>query len=128
MDDADFRRTGISIAFPHGWMSQNAETTCPFHLRRIGEAILFPTLNLQADHLAPAHLRGSYFGALSLAGLGFAAGPFAGGVLLQYLGGPWTFMITAAMTVLGGVCYWRSHRMSAPLPSSVYVNSPADLR
>jgi hypothetical protein len=42
-------------------MSQNAGATCPFHLRGIGEAILFPTLNLQAAHLAPAHLRGSYF-------------------------------------------------------------------
>lgn len=92
----------------------------------LGEAILFPTLNLQADVLAPAHLRGSYFGALSLAGLGFAAGPFAGGVLLQYLGGPRTFVMTAVVTVVGGVCYWRSNRMAAPALSSVYVNSPAD--
>lgn len=92
----------------------------------LGEAVLFPTLNLQADLLAPAHLRGSYFGALSLAGLGFAAGPFVGGVLLQYLGGPWTFVITAAVTVLGGICYWRSHRLGAPVLSSVYVNSPVD--
>lgn len=94
----------------------------------LGEAILFPTLNLQADLLAPAHLRGSYFGALSLGGLGFAAGPSAGGVLLQYLGGPWTFLITAMVTVAGGLLYWRSHRLGAVLPSSVYVNSPADSR
>lgn len=92
----------------------------------LGEAILFPTLNLQADLLAPAHLRGSYFGALFLAGLGFAAGPFAGGVLLQYFGGPWTFVVTAMVAVLGGICYWRSHRMTAPVSPSIYVNSPAD--
>lgn len=92
----------------------------------LGEAIVFPTLNLRADLLAPAHLRGSYFGALSLAGLGFAAGPFAGGVLLQYLGGPLTFLMTAAVTVAGSLCYWRSHRMRAPVLSSAYVNAPAD--
>lgn len=92
----------------------------------LGEATLFPTLNLQADLLAPAHLRGSYFGALSLAGLGFAAGPFAGGVMLQYLGGPWTFLMTAAVTVAGGVCYWRSHCQRAPVLSSAYVNPPQD--
>jgi MFS family permease len=90
----------------------------------LGEAILFPTLNLQADLLAPSHLRGSYFGALSLAGLGFAAGPFVGGVVLQYLGGPWTFLTTAVVTVFGGVCYWRSDRMIAPALLSVSVNSP----
>ena len=67
------------------------------------------------------------FGALSFAGLGFAVGPFVGGVLLQYFGGPWTFVITAAVTITGGCCYWRSHRLRAPALSSVYVNSPADL-
>lgn len=80
----------------------------------LGEAILFPTLNLQADLLAPAHLRGSYFGALSLAGLGFAVGPFAGGVLLQYFGGSRTFVATATVTVAGGLCYWWSNRLKAP--------------
>ena len=83
----------------------------------LGEAILFPTLNLQADRMAPAHLRGSYFGAISLSGLGFAAGPFVGGALLQYLGGPLTFLITAAVTVLGGACYWQSHRMARETPA-----------
>lgn len=78
----------------------------------LGEAILFPTLNLQADRMAPAHLRGSYFGAISFSGLGFGAGPFVGGVLLQYAGGPLTFLITAAVTVLSGACYWQSHGMA----------------
>ena len=77
----------------------------------LGEAILFPTLSLQAERLAPPHLRGSYFGALSLGGLGFAAGPFAGGALLEIAGGPWTFVLTAAAIVLAGRIYWRSHQM-----------------
>ena len=77
----------------------------------MGEAILFPTLNLQADRLAPEHLKGSYFGAITLAGLGFAAGPLLGGIMLQYLGGPVTFVLTALITLLGGASYWQSSRM-----------------
>jgi MFS family permease len=77
----------------------------------MGEAILFPTLNLQADRMAPPHLRGSYFGAIVLSGLGFAAGPPIGGVMLQYLGGPLTFALTALITVLGGLSYWQSSRI-----------------
>ena len=49
----------------------------------MGEAILFPTLNLQSDRMAPAHLRGSYFGAMALGNLGFAAGPLAGGLCFR---------------------------------------------
>ena len=48
----------------------------------MGEALLFPTLNLQADRMAPDHLKGSYFGAIALSNLGFAAGPLLGGVML----------------------------------------------
>lgn len=29
----------------------------------LAEAILFPTMNVHIDRLAPAHLRGAYFGA-----------------------------------------------------------------
>lgn len=77
----------------------------------MGEAILFPTLNLQADRMAPDHLKGSYFGAIALGNLGFAAGPLLGGAMLQYLGGPTTFVLTAVITLLGGASYWRSGRM-----------------
>ena len=77
----------------------------------MGEAILFPTLNLQADRMAPGHLKGSYFGAIALGNLGFAAGPLLGGLMLQYLGGPVTFVLTALVTLLGGASYWQSSRM-----------------
>ncbi len=77
----------------------------------MGEAILFPTLNLQADRMAPDHLKGSYFGAITLSNLGFAAGPLLGGIMLQNLGGRTTFLLTALITLLGGVSYWQSSRM-----------------
>jgi MFS family permease len=70
----------------------------------VGEVILFPTLQLQVDRMAPPYMKGSYFGAAGLSGLGFGLGPFAGGFMLQHLGGPVTFWLTAFCTVLGGFC------------------------
>jgi MFS family permease len=75
----------------------------------VGEAILFPTLQLQADRLARAHLRGSYFGTASLATLGFGVGPLVGGWLLGRFGGRVTFTITAACVGLAALCYRQSH-------------------
>ena len=80
----------------------------------MGEAILFPTLNLQSDRMAPAHLRGSYFGAMALSSLGFAAGPLAGGAMLQTVGGPLTFFATALVTILAAFSYWQSSRAALP--------------
>ena len=79
----------------------------------VGEAILFPTLQLQVDRMAPAHLRGSYFGAAGLSGLGFGAGPFVGGLLLEYAGGPATFWVTACAVIAGSACYWQASRLPA---------------
>jgi MFS family permease len=45
----------------------------------IAEAILFPTMNVHIDRLAPPHLRGAYFGAASFYSLGFAIAPLLGG-------------------------------------------------
>ena len=50
----------------------------------LGEVIAFPTLSVQIDRLAPAHLKGSYFGAASLYSAGFAIGPLLGGWLLSH--------------------------------------------
>lgn len=70
----------------------------------VGEVILFPTLQLQVDRMAPPHMKGSYFGAAGLSGLGFGFGPFVGGFMLQHAGGPFTFWVTALCSVLAGVC------------------------
>lgn len=59
----------------------------------LGEVITFPTINVQIDRLAPAHLRGSYFGATALYTLGFAIGPLAGGVMIEWFGATWLFVL-----------------------------------
>ncbi|WP_394392643.1 MFS transporter [Shewanella woodyi] len=41
----------------------------------LAETILFPTMNLHIDRLAPDHLRGAYFGAASFYEFGFAFAP-----------------------------------------------------
>lgn len=64
----------------------------------LGEVILFPTLNVQIDTMAPRHLRGSYFGANALYGYGFALGPAAGGYLLQHVGA-WVWVFTAGFSL-----------------------------
>jgi MFS family permease len=83
----------------------------------VGEVILFPTLQLQVDRMAPPYMKGSYFGAAGLSGLGFGLGPFAGGFMLQHLGGPITFGLTACCSVLAGVCCRAASRRAARPPS-----------
>ena len=76
----------------------------------LGEVILFPTLNVQIDTMAPRHLRGSYFGANALYGYGFALGPAVGGFLLQTAGvGVWYF--TAGFSVLALLLYVGAVRL-----------------
>ena len=79
----------------------------------VGEAILFPSLNIQVDRVAPEGLKGSYFGAAGLSGLGFSVGPLVGGVLLQYSGGPVTFLITTMMVCAAALCYRWSSRIGS---------------
>lgn len=80
----------------------------------MGEVILFPTLQLQVDRLAPPDMKGSYFGAAGLSGLGFGLGPFVGGFLLQHAGGPVTFWATAGCTLLAGLCCRLASRQTTP--------------
>lgn len=84
----------------------------------VGESILFPTLQLQIDRLATERLRGSYFGAAALGGLGLGVGPVVGGTLLGRIGGSGTFLLTAASIGLCALCYWASSRQLARTDSS----------
>ncbi|MFB2863984.1 MFS transporter [Aeromonas sp. MdU4] len=69
-------------------------------LLSIGETILFPLLNVLIDQMAPSHLKGSYFGASALAGLGGAAGALLGGWIIERWSGSWLYMLMAVLCVV----------------------------
>jgi MFS family permease len=80
----------------------------------LAETILFPTMNVHIDRLAPEHLRGAYFGAASFYEFGFAIAPLGGGIILDQLGGPWLFFIAAGLTLI--VIYLYSILDKLPRP------------
>lgn len=69
----------------------------------LAEAILFPTMSVHVDRIAPRHLRGAYFGATSFYDLGFALAPIGGGLILDYFSGDALFVMGFILTcaVLG---------------------------
>lgn len=71
----------------------------------VGEVILFPTLQIMIDRMAPEDMKGSYFGAASLAGFGFAAGPIVGGFLLEHAGGAALWWAMVGVTLLVAALY-----------------------
>lgn len=81
----------------------------------LAEAILFPTMNVHIDRLAPKHMRGAYFGAASIYELGFALAPLGGGMLLDHFGGFWLFMVGAVLSLL--VIYLYQILDKLPRPS-----------
>ncbi|WGL17605.1 MFS transporter [Microbulbifer bruguierae] len=106
------RRIGIGIgilALGQIWFATN-----PIHwfsgwlgatfVVSIAETILFPTMSVQVDRMAPEHLRGSYFGAASFYSLGWSSAPLVGGVVIEWFGGPalyWSmFFLCGAVLVL----------------------------
>lgn len=72
-------------------------------LLSLGEVILFPTLSIIVDRMAPDHLKGSYFGAAALGAFGFSLAPLLGGFLLHQFGGfvLWIFMAALSASVGG---------------------------
>lgn len=86
----------------------------------LAEAILFPTMNVHIDRLAPDHLRGVYFGAASLYELGFAVAPLGGGMMLDSFSGFGLFMTGASLSLF--VIYLYSILDNLPRP---YFNSDA---
>lgn len=80
----------------------------------LAETILFPTMNVHIDRLAPRHLRGAYFGASSFYEVGFAIAPLGGGIILDHLGGYWLFIIGAILSLV--VIYLYSMLETLPRP------------
>ena len=87
----------------------------------LAETILFPTMNVHIDRLAPDHLRGAYFGAASFYEFGYAIAPLGGGIILDQLGGSWLFFIAAALTLV--VIYLYNILDNLPRPDFVSIES-----
>jgi MFS family permease len=87
----------------------------------LAETILFPTMNVHIDRLAPNHLRGAYFGAASFYEFGYAIAPLGGGIILDQLGGSWLFLIAAGLTLI--VIYLYSILDKMPRPDFIKVKS-----
>jgi len=77
----------------------------------VGEVILFPTVQILIDRMAPDGMKGSYFGAAALAGFGFALGPLIGGTLLKLGGGQLLWWSMAAAAAFVAVLYPISGQM-----------------
>lgn len=78
------------------------------------EAILFPTMNVHIDRIAPQHLRGAYFGASSFYDFGFAFAPLGGGIILDLWGGSTVFVVTASLVLVVMVLYALLEKMPRP--------------
>jgi MFS family permease len=80
----------------------------------VGEILCFVLGDVVIDHHAPVHLRGTYFGASGLQFLGQSAGPWIGGMLLNWLGyqqGPLMFAILMGITILSVPMFQLSDRI-----------------
>ncbi|GAB2643928.1 MDR family MFS transporter [Vibrio panuliri] len=91
------------VDYPIGWA-----VAC--FIISLGEVIAFPTLNVQIDRLAPPHLRGSYFGAAALYSLGFALGPWLGGLMIDKFNSNWLFLLCFALGLMMIWLYQRADR------------------
>lgn len=80
----------------------------------LAEAVLFPTMNVHIDRIAPRHLRGAYFGASSFYEFGFALAPLGGGIVLDLLSGSWLFFGCAVLTLLVIFLYSQLETLSRP--------------
>ncbi|MGI2260433.1 MFS transporter [Shewanella sp. GXUN23E] len=80
----------------------------------LAEAVLFPTMNVHIDRIAPAHLRGAYFGASSFYEFGFALAPLGGGIVLDLFNGSWLFLTCALLTLLVMLLYSQLETLSRP--------------
>lgn len=80
----------------------------------LAETILFPTMNVHIDRIAPQHLRGAYFGASSFYDFGFAFAPLGGGIILDLWGGSTVFAVTAMLVLVVMTLYAVLEKMPRP--------------
>ena len=94
-------------------ISQEALFLVAIFVLSVGEVILFPTLQIMIDRMAPEDMKGSYFGAAALAGFGFAMGPLIGGSLLEFTGGTGLWSAMAVLMVIVALLYRKAGRTPA---------------
>jgi MFS family permease len=83
-----------------GWISTTIILT-------LGEIILFSTINLQIDKMAPRDLKGAYFGFSNLYSLGLCLAPVIGAILLAKFGRTILFLIMSIICIAIFLIYRR---------------------
>ncbi|QHQ38753.1 MFS transporter [Microbulbifer hydrolyticus] len=91
--------------FTYGWLGATFVVS-------VAEAILFPTMSIQIDRMAPHHLRGSYFGAASFYTFGWSSAPLVGGFIIEWLGGSFLYWSMFVLCGLVAILYRHSRRIS----------------
>lgn len=98
---------GFAIADPH----QEWQLLVAMFILSFGEAILFPTLNIIVDRMAPEGLKGTYVGAAGLAIFGFAVAPMVGGYILFVFGGASLWLSMTGLSLLVAVLFALAGRL-----------------
>ncbi|WP_330960653.1 MFS transporter [Photobacterium sp. 53610] len=105
-----------SVTMYWGWIA--VAVTMSF-----GQTIIFPLMTIQIDNIAPAHLKGTYYGAAALNALGYVCAPYIGGIMLDHWGGPAVFQIMSGLcglVILLFICLDKKQRATiAVQPSQV---------
>jgi MFS family permease len=86
----------------------------------LGEIIVIPVEYMFIDFIAPAHLKGSYYGVQSLSNLGGAVNPVLCGFLLSYAPPPVMFLVLIAAALFSLLFFFLGHRLAEqkrPLPA-----------
>ena len=78
----------------------------------LGEIIVIPVEYLFIDFIAPANLKGSYYGVQNLGQLGGAANPVLCGFLLAYAVPEMMFYMLIVAAILGLVFFYRGYQLA----------------
>jgi MFS family permease len=78
----------------------------------LGEIIVIPVEYMFIDFIAPAHLKGSYYGVQNLSALGGAINPVLCGFILSYAAPPLMFLMLIAAALLSLLFFFLGHRLA----------------
>jgi len=92
------------IEFMPGWIIGTI-------LFSVGEAVMFPTLSLKTDQIAPKHLKGTYFGAGNLYAIGYAIGPLIGGSIIALNFASTLWPLAAIMCICAFYAFHQSTKL-----------------